>query len=338
MDKRFIGVAVAFALVVGIWLGLSTKTAPSSPPFRIGYNGDSLNHAPIMLAQDAGFFADAGVNVQLVALASGKEIRQGVATGDLDVGLAGATHFFSVIGKGAPVKIIAPLTSSATQVFVRPDTYRSLRELIGKPVATGGLGSSGFSFRHALLQEGIDLEGFSVVDIEQSLRPIALMRQRSVDAAVEGDANGAIYEQEGAVILPEWIEKGYGQALFPRTVIAVRIETLETRGQDLSRLLQALTSAVQFLREQPERAAALLRDHVARTTNGAVQLSADEILESLRSVQFDAWMDPAVFADLADADLAVGSLEAPLALDDFFDQRFAEQLKIRQKELDGTSR
>lgn len=307
-------------------------------PLRLGYNVESVNHAPIMVTSALGLFQEQGVTVELVPLRSGKEVRQAIALRRIDVGSGGAPHFFMVIGKGVPITIFAPSTSSPTQVFVRPDgNIRTLRDLEGKRVAARHLGSSDFALRYALRREGVDERKIDFVDIEKIFRPIALMEHKIIDAALGSSYEDVIYQEIGAKVLSGWRDRGYSEISFPRTVLAAPVTLLEDSEPLVRDFLEALIAGHRFMRADPGRAADLVAEHILQGTAGAVRLTRQDVLASWSEVKYELWQEPEILRELARIDHELGGIDRELTEGEILDMRFSEQLAAAQLEVYGAA-
>lgn len=100
---------------------------------------------PVYVAQEKGFFKEAGIEIEPAFTKGGGETVQAVVSGDIHVALA--TGFFAVLGafeKGAPVKIVAAEITGMDAFWYALGTspIRKLEEAAGKRVAYSTPGSS----------------------------------------------------------------------------------------------------------------------------------------------------------------------------------------------------
>lgn len=298
---------------------------------RVGHNIESVNHAPVAIATNMKLFEKHGISVEIIPLKSGKEVRQALAAGTIDVGSSGATNFFIPIANGAPVKIIGPLAASPTQAFVRPDgSVRTFQDLIGKTVAARLGSSSNIALGRALLKEGIDFKSITFVDIDSSFRPLALMDKKIVDLAIGGDYQEKIYEDAGAILFKAWVEKGYAHQTSPRTSLAVNINSLRNKKDAIGLFLDAILEAERFIQTNPSEAAQSLSDYLIKESSGVGSFSPEDILEAWKTVRYSAWRDPNDFVDLAQVAYDVGDIKTVLTLADIFDFTFREKLENAQ--------
>ena len=99
----------------------------------------------VYVAEERGFFKEAGIEIDPVFTKGGGETVQGVVSGDINVAMA--TGFFAVLGafeKGAPVMIVAAeITGMDTFWYALSNSpIRKLEDVAGKKVAFSTPGSS----------------------------------------------------------------------------------------------------------------------------------------------------------------------------------------------------
>ena len=101
---------------------------------------------PIYVAQERGFFKDAGLAVETVVVRGGGENVQAVVSGSVQVVVG--SGFFSVLTafeKGAPVKVLASEINGLRDLYwyaLATSPYRKLEDLAGKRLTFSTPGSS----------------------------------------------------------------------------------------------------------------------------------------------------------------------------------------------------
>jgi len=324
-----IGSALLAVSLFYLWLRPVNETS-----LRIGYNIGSVTHAPIMVAHDAGIFDKHKLKVELVPLKSGQEIQQALALGMIDIGSAGATNFFIPISKGAPIKIIAPSSSSPTQVFVRPDNkIKTINDLVGKAIASKLGESSNLALGYALSKDNISFSSIKIVDIEKTLRPIALMEKKIVDAAVAGEYEKKIYLDHGAVIFEEWKTKGYTNKSFPRTVIAVSSDFMAKNKKTVKLFIDAFIESQKYIKDHPDEAARIVAKHIETGSEGVIKFSTDDIKEAWQETKYVLWYEPSDLVEISKIEKEMGIIDSVLTLDQIFDLSFEKKLKDAQNEI-----
>jgi NitT/TauT family transport system substrate-binding protein len=101
---------------------------------------------PIYIAQEKGFFRDAGLTVETVVVRGGGENVQAAVSGSVQIVIG--TGFFAVLSafqKGAPVKVLASEMTGLPDLFwytTGNAPHRKLEDLAGKRIAYSTAGAS----------------------------------------------------------------------------------------------------------------------------------------------------------------------------------------------------
>lgn len=344
LSKALLLIVLVLVLVIAAILikDRNRDVTPVSSSFqpirlRIGYVPDSVNHAPVMIAQDKQLFSQRNIEVEIVTLASGKEVAQALAAGQIDIGSGGITNFLTAISQDVPMRIIVPVAASPSQVYVRPaGSIQNFTDLKGKQVGTKPGSGDSFAFLYALRKEGIAKDSVVYVDILNSVRPTALMNKQ-IDAAVGGEYEDELYKEAGAVLLPAWAEQGYSTTAFPRTVLAATTSVLDQRPDDVAAFVQTMIDSQRFMKESPQESAALVAEHINSRSSGAAKLTTEGVQKAWEVVRYALWSPDDVWQDMASLAFDVEVTKRPLSLTEFFDQRFATILRPAQYAIYGSS-
>jgi NitT/TauT family transport system substrate-binding protein len=124
----------------------------------VSYPSKSITSFPILdTARRKGFFPQQGLNVNLVYMRGGLDIKA-VVTGDADFGTATTTAITAFLA-GAPLKIVCSYNSHVDQVLYSQSKYRTIAQLKGQPIGSvnpGGLVD--MLLRRVLLAGGLNPE------------------------------------------------------------------------------------------------------------------------------------------------------------------------------------
>lgn len=334
MKKIIIGIIILAILVV---FGFYFAQANSVSPVKIGYSIGSVNHAPVVVAYEKGFFEKNGVSVEMVPLKSSSEVKQALSTGSIHFGSGGFANFFVPISKGAPIKIIASSTLTPTYLFVRPDSnILTLKDLEGRRISSGAFGgNSDYEIRYILKDHNIDLKKIEFVETESTFLPIALMEKKIVDVAMASESREISYQKAGAVILKEWGDDGFSAKNRLKSVIAVYSPFLEENPRESQAFMNAFIDAQEFIKKNPQEASILVARHINEGTGGASRFSAADIEKSWEKMRYSFWEDPQQIVDSAQIGFEYGFLDRNLSINDLMDFRFEEKLKAAQARVYG---
>jgi NitT/TauT family transport system substrate-binding protein len=170
--------------------GSGTLRAQAGAPLRVGTILVEAA-AEIYFAQDAGFFAKAGLTADIQAFDTGPAIAAAVVSNALDIGYITVDAAAAIHQKNIPLVLIAPSaeylspTTQGTSAFMVPanSTARNGADLNGKTIAVIALnGITHIAARAWIDQNGGDSAGAKFVEVPPPAMPAALATAR-VDAA-----------------------------------------------------------------------------------------------------------------------------------------------------------
>jgi len=166
------------------------------------------DHAPLVIAREKGFFADAGLDVDLVAPADPNDPPKLVAAGKFDIGVSYQPQLHMQVDEGLPVVRVGTLVATPlVALMVSPDgPVKTLADLKGKRIGY----SVGF-YRDTLLPAMLARHGLKLADVETVAINFALSQallSGQVAATIGAFRNFEINQMElagepGRAIFPE---------------------------------------------------------------------------------------------------------------------------------------
>ncbi|WP_299362009.1 ABC transporter substrate-binding protein [uncultured Paracoccus sp.] len=218
------------------------------------------DHAPIILAEEKGFFADAGLEVEIVSPADPADPPKLVAAGKADLAVGYQPQLHLQVHEGLPLVRVGTLIGTPLScLMVREDgPVRTMADLQGKKIgfSVGGIEQAVVAglLKHAGLTPG-DVE---MVNVNWSLTPALMSGQ--VDATIGGFRNFELTQMkiaggEGKCFFVE--EEGlpaYDELIF----VAHRDNLYRDR---INRFLGALEQATQYMLNHPADAKRLFAGH-----------------------------------------------------------------------------
>ena len=300
----------------------SASAATTSLTVGLGYI-PSVQFAPFYLAKQAGYYADAGLNVAFENKIDSDLIAL-VGEGSIDVGLADGTSVIPAVSQGIPVKYLATVYRAFPSiVFAKTSSgIASAADLKGRKVGIPGRYGSSWIMLQALLKSANltpeDVEIVAFPDFSQA----AAVQQGSVDAAT-GFVNNEpvqlklagvdvrVLTVDDIVPLP-----GPGLIAGSKTLetkrdaiagfIAATVQAMRDIEADPKQGLEAATEAVPELAEKPEAQSAVL-DATIAAWKGSGDSSA------FGTVDRDAWTSSIEFMK------TLGLVKNPVSVDDLVD-------------------
>ena len=196
----------------------TNTTAPAETPaaseesgltkVRVGHVPVTI-YAPLFVAVDKGYFAEEGIEVELLPVEGGTENVVQVAAGNFDVAGGGiGAGMLNAVARGVEFEIAAPLHTERpplTSPFVvskaRFDSgeLTKMSDLKGKKVSTNAKGSATeYWLWKALQQGGLDFPDVEVLGVGFREVPAAL-ENGSLDGAILGEPLATLAEDQGLI-------------------------------------------------------------------------------------------------------------------------------------------
>lgn len=296
-----------------------------------------LIYAPLVLARDRGYFADAGIDIELTALPTGKAIVPGLVSGRFDIAIGGpGPDFWAALAAGHDIRLIAPLHAerppATTPLIVRADLLdsgdiTSVDDLRGRPVSSPSSGTPLFWLYSALERGGLTLDDVDLQFVQYDEVGDAFER-KTIDAALLGEPLVTdLIERRLAARL----ESDFVDGLQP-TYLYTLGNTLETRFDEVSAFVTAYLRACADLESNDPDcgwSAATTLESIANFTD----IAGVEVAESMRPVfQPDGHFRRGSIARIYDFFVSRGEVEPIPGLDpdSLIDERVVERLGTRE--------
>jgi hypothetical protein len=135
----------------------------------MGTDSGVLERIPPVVATDQGFFDQLGVKPDIQALTDGSKVLAGVVSNQLALGESGISNVLAAIEKSPTVKILGTTHLPVGYVVYANAGVKTLKDLEGKSVGTGAVGT----FLHVLMfqllkKNGVDPNKVTFVNIGAS--------------------------------------------------------------------------------------------------------------------------------------------------------------------------
>jgi NitT/TauT family transport system substrate-binding protein len=171
--------------------------------------------APVFIAQDKGYFREAGLDVELKFFDAAQPIAVAVTSGDIDFGVTSLTAgLYNLAGKGT-LKVIAGMSHEKAGFpligyFATEKAYaaglRTPRDLAGKRIAMTQVGSS-FHYSLGLLADkhGFKLSEMKLLPMQSLSNVAAALKGETVDAALLPVSAARKLLDDGGIKLLGWV-------------------------------------------------------------------------------------------------------------------------------------
>src|SRR3954452_1802433 len=168
--------------------------------------------APVFIAQDKGYFRDAGLDIELKFFDAAQPIAVATTSGDVDFGITAFTAgLYNLAGKGT-LKVIGGMSREKAGYpligyFASNNAYaaglKTPKDLAGKRIAVTQVGSS-FHYSLGLLADkyGFKLADVKVLPLQSLSNAAAALKGETVDAALLPVSTArALMDSDGAKFL-----------------------------------------------------------------------------------------------------------------------------------------
>ena len=208
------------------------------------------DHAPLIIAREKGYFADAGLDVELIAPADPNDPPKLVAAGKADLAVSYQPQLHVQVDAGLPLARIATLVATPLNALVvlADGPVAGIADLKGRKV-----GFSVGGFEDALLGAmlsvaGLGLDDITLVNVNFSLSPSLITGQ--VDAVIGAFRNFELNQMDlvgkpGRAFYPE----EHGVPAYDELILVANKKSLG--DPRLRRFVDALERGVQFLINHP---------------------------------------------------------------------------------------
>ena len=209
------------------------------------------DHAPLIIAQEAGYFRDAGLEVELIAPANPNDPPKLVAAGKADVAVSYQPQLHIQVDQGLPLRRIGTLVATPLNslVVLADGPIRSIADLKGRKVGFSVGGFEDVLLKVMLERHGLSLDDVTLVNVNFSLSPAVISGQV---AAVIGAFRNFELNQMDIVGRPGrafYIEE---EGVPPYDELILVAHADRVADPRLRRLLDAVERGVQFLVNHPD--------------------------------------------------------------------------------------
>src|SRR3954471_15973764 len=171
--------------------------------------------APVFIAQDKGYFREAGLDIELKFFDAAQPIAVATASGDVDFGVTAFTAgLYNLAGKGT-LKVIGGMSREKAGYpligyFASNKSYaaglKTPKDLAGKRIAVTQVGSS-FHYSLGLLADkyGFKLADVKILPLQSLSNAAAALKGETVDAALLPVSTARKLMDDGGAKLLGWV-------------------------------------------------------------------------------------------------------------------------------------
>lgn len=209
------------------------------------------DHAPLVVAIEKGFFAEAGVEVELVEPADPNDPPKLVAAGKAPLAITYQPQLHLQVAAGLPLERVATLVATPlTSLMVLADgPVKSLKDLSGRKVGYSVAGFEDAVLETMLESAGVDPKSVELVNVNFSLTPALLSGQ--VAGVIGAYRNFELHQaklagREGRLFFPE----EHGVPPYDELILVANEGKLD--DPRLPKVVSALERAVAYILNHPK--------------------------------------------------------------------------------------
>lgn len=243
--NRRTAVQGALGLAAGLTLtGRITPGIAAQDPTAISLALDwypNANHAGLYLAQDRGYFEEAGLAVEVYTPADPAAALQTVGAGRDTFGISYHSEILFAREQQVPVVSVAALVQhplNCLMMLEESDIERP-SDLVGKTVGTAGLPSDDAYLQTMLQEDGASLDDIEIVNVGFDLLPAVLSGRVDAVMGTYWTHETILAEQQGNPVRYLRVEE-WGVPDYYELVLAAGETTIAEQGEAASAFLGAL--------------------------------------------------------------------------------------------------
>lgn len=256
---------VIVSVLFGIAAIAATMSVDAQTKVTIGTSRDPNNGAQIFIAEQKGFFRDAGLDADIKYFPSGGDLMSAFIGGSVQYGSSGAIPVLTVRSRPFPLKVIAQISdiSGAQQIIVKK-SVNSLDELRDKKIgvmrgtASEALYNSvirGYKFNPGAAKLiNMDPTDMTTAFIRGDVDAIVLWEPQSTKARKLGNGKTLISGTHGYLGDVTVEKRVYGD----HAVLFANESTLKEQPAVARSVIAALQKATDFIKNNRSEAAAIL--------------------------------------------------------------------------------
>ncbi len=218
------------------------------------------DHAPIILAQDKGFFTEAGLEVEIIAPADPSDPPRLVAAGKADLAVGYQPQLHLQVHEGLPLVRVGTLVGMPLScLMVQADgPVQSIADLKGRKIGYSVAGVEEATLSVLLAKAGLKLSDVELVNVNWSLTPALLSGQ--VEATLGAFRNFELKQMElaGGKGRCFHVEEE-GLPAYDELIFLANRDSLNR--EQVARFMQAIEKATQYMLNHPEEAKTTFAAH-----------------------------------------------------------------------------
>ncbi|MBX3709780.1 MAG: ABC transporter substrate-binding protein [Gammaproteobacteria bacterium] len=233
----------------------STSFATKLPPQKLTVLLDwfaNPDHAPLIIAKQQGFFAEQGLDVELIGPADPTDPPKLIAAGKADIGITYQPEFMEQVDAGLPLIRIGTLIDKPLNALVvlKNNGIHSLADLKGKRIGSSSSGLSGIMLRVMLSKAGLTDKDVELTNVRYNLTQALLSHKVDAVTGIMRNYEVPILESNNQKVITFFPEEN-GIPTYSELVFIANTNAMHDAR--FPKFLTAIKKAVRYIDEHPQQ-------------------------------------------------------------------------------------
>ncbi|MEU6007891.1 ABC transporter substrate-binding protein [Streptomyces sp. NPDC047453] len=218
---------------------------------------DKVIYMPAMLTQRLGYFADEGLDVELLSEPAGVQAETALVSGQVQGAVGFYDHTLDLQVKGKSVESVVQFSHAPGEVEVVSNKaagkITSPKDFKGKKLGVTGLGSStDFLTKYLAVKNGVKISEFTPVAVGAGPTFISALEQGSIDAGMTTDPTVAtiLDKKAGKVLIDMRTPEGSQEALggpYPSSSLYMQTDWVNSHKETVQKLANAFVKTLKWM-------------------------------------------------------------------------------------------
>ncbi len=240
-SQRLLAHVLWVAILVSAGRGIAAER------FNISIAGPTLSYVPLYYAQEKGFFAQEGLDVQVLVVRGVIGVSS-LMSGEIDVTCHAGSGFSAAL-RGVPIKIISVTRDRPIHELIVAPNINSPADLKGKAIAVGSLdGTAAVMTRRILQAKGLDAQkDVNLLSMDTPARLQSLFSSK-VAGAMMTPPSVYLAQDQGYKVFG----RGRDYMRFLQTGVVTTDANIKQKRERLVRFLKVWNQGLKVYQDSPE--------------------------------------------------------------------------------------
>ncbi|MFB7116049.1 ABC transporter substrate-binding protein [Streptomyces sp. NPDC056190] len=218
---------------------------------------DKVIYLPAMLTRRLGYFADEGLDVELLSEPAGVQAETALVSGQVQGAVGFYDHTLDLQVKGKIVESVVQFSHAPGEVEVvsnkAASEITSPKDFKGKKLGVTGLGSStDFLTKYLAVKNGVKISEFTPVAVGAGPTFISALEQGSIDGGMTTDPTVAtiLDKKAGKVLIDMRTPEGSQEALggpYPSSSLYMQTDWVNSHKETVQKLANAFVKTLKWM-------------------------------------------------------------------------------------------